>query len=393
MSDIDSPGEATGETVGEAAGPGLAVRSEPRDRVRRRRGWWGVRGWPLRWQSISVRHLLWASLVLVPVALAAALFGMGDVSVFLLSVLALAPLAWVIGESTEQVGEYTGPAIAGLLNASFGNAPELMVALFAVDSGLFEVVRGSLSGSVISNLLLVLGFSLFVGGRGRIDRRSAYGALGMVALAGLLFAVPALAYGPSASERLTALGVAVAAVLLAIYLVVTAWSVVRERRRHRESGTASQADWSLPRALVTLGLATLTTVAVTEVLINSIESFADASGLSDFFVSAVIVAIAGNAAEHGGAVVIAARGGVQLASEIALQSASQVAVGLIPAVVLLSLLIRPLPVFFSWVEYLGLAIAVAVPALMLLRGRSSRWKGTGMVASYAVVVVVFYVAS
>src|SRR5882757_5890038 len=392
MSESDSPEEAAGETVGKAVGASVAVRSEPRRRVRRRRGWWSVLGWPLGWQSITVRHLLWASLGLVPVALAAALFGLGDVSVFLLSVLALVPLAWLIGESTEQVGEYTGPPIAGLLNASFGNAPELMVALFALDSGLFEVVRGSLSGSVISNLLLVLGFSLFVGGRGRIDRRSAYGALGMVALAGLLFAVPALANGPSASERLTALGVAVAAVLLAAYVVVTARSVVRERRRHRESGTVGQADWSLPRALGTLGLATLATVAVTEVLINSIEPFADASGLSDFFVSAVIVAIAGNAAEHGGAVVIAARGGVRLASEIALQSASQVAVGVIPAVVLLSLLIRPLPVFFSGVEYLGLAIAVMVPALMLLRGRSARWHGAGMVASYAAVVVLFYVA-
>jgi Ca2+:H+ antiporter len=343
------------------------------------------------WSRRNGRVLLWASLILVPAALAAALLDMSDVTVFVVSVLALIPLAWVIGEATEQVGEYTGPAIAGLLNASFGNAPELMIALFAVANGLFDVVRGSLSGSVISNLLLVLGFSLFVGGRGHIARRSAYGALGMVALAGLLFTLPTMAHGWSAHEQLTAIGVGVAAVLLAIYVVVTVRSVVLESRRHRENGGGSGgADWSLPRALVTLGLATLATVAVTEVLVDSIEAFSRASGLSELFVSAVIVAIAGNAAEHGGAVVIAARGGVRLASEIALQSASQVAVGVIPAVVLLSLAIRPMPLFFNWVEYLGLAVAILVPASLLVRGRSARWRGTSMVAAYAAVVFAFY---
>jgi Ca2+:H+ antiporter len=397
MSEIDLPrgtterehstGYAT-ETVVDPAGEGLGVAATHAGRARHRPGWLRLLGW---WR-VSGRQLLWASLVFVPVALGAKLLGLDEVAVFVLSVAALIPLAWVIGEATEQVGEYTGPAIAGLLNASFGNAPEMMIALFAVDSGLFEVVRGSLSGSVISNLLLVLGFSLFVGGKGRIGRRSAYGALGMVALAGLLFALPALAQGPAAHERLTAVGVTVAAVLLAIYLLVTAWSVIQEARRHRESGGgAGEADWSLRRGLITLGVATLATVAVSEVLIDSIEAFTAASGLSQLFVSAVIVAIAGNAAEHGGAVVIAARGGVRLASEIALQSASQVAVGVIPAVVLLSLAINPMPLTFSWVEYLGMAIAVLVPALLLMRGRSARWHGTTMVAAYAVIVLAFYI--
>ncbi|MBO0848600.1 MAG: hypothetical protein J2P20_04000 [Pseudonocardia sp.] len=381
----DDPADYAVDTAAEAPGAALAATSAGGERRRPAR--WGAIAWSRR----NGRSLLWTSLILVPAALAAALLDMSDVTVFLVSVVALIPLAWVIGEATEQAGEYTGPAIAGLLNASFGNAPELMIALFAVANGLFDVVRGSLSGSVISNLLLVLGFSLFVGGRGRIARRSAYGALGMVALAGLLFALPTIAHGWSAHEQLTAIGVGVAVVLLAIYVVVTVRSVVQESRRHRENGGGSGgAGWSLPRALITLGLATLATVAVTEVLVDSIEAFTRASGLSELFVSAVIVAIAGNAAEHGGALVIAARGGVRLASEIALQSASQVAVGVIPAVVLLSLAIRPMPLFFSWVEYLGLAVAILVPASLLVRGRSARWHGTSMVAAYAAVVFAFY---
>jgi Ca2+:H+ antiporter len=381
----DNPADYAVETAAEGPGAALAAVTQRRGR----RGLGSRR--TLVWPRLTGRNLLWASLILVPAALVAALLGMGDVTVFLVSVLALIPLAWVIGEATEQVGEYTGPAIAGLLNASFGNAPELMIALFAVSNGLFDVVRGSLSGSVISNLLLVLGFSLFVGGRGHIARRSAYSALGMVALAGLLFALPTMAHGWSAHDELTALGVGIAAVLLVIYVVVTVRSVIQESRRHRESGGGSgDADWSLARSLITLGLATFATVAVSEVLVDSIEAFTRASGLSELFVSAVIVAIAGNAAEHGGAVVIAARGGVRLASEIALQSASQVAVGVIPAVLLLSLAIRPMPLFFSWVEYLGLAVAILVPALLLVRGRSARWRGTSMVAAYAAVAFTFY---
>lgn len=338
------------------------------------------------------RALLWGSLVLVPVDIVARLLGVGDVSLFLLSVLALIPLAWVIGEATEQVGEYTGPAIAGLLNASFGNAPELIIALFAIGEGLFDVVRGSLAGSVIGNLLLVLGCSLAAGGRGLLARRSAYSALGMVAAAILLFGLASATSAPGESGT-SVVAIAVAVLLFATYVAVTVRSVRRERRQHRESGEAGEPAWRLSRAVIVLGLATLATVAVSEVLTSTIESFGDAVGFSDIFVAAVIVAIAGNAAEHGGAVVIAARGNIRLASEIGLQSASQVATGLIPAVVLLSLLINPLPLVFSPVEFAGLIVATLVPAALFVRGRSSRWHGAALCTAYAAVGAAFLVYS
>jgi Ca2+:H+ antiporter len=344
--------------------------------------------------ALSVRRLLWVSLVLIPVDLLAHILGMRGVPLFVLSVVVLLPLAWLIGEATEQTGEYTGPAIAGLLNASFGNAPELLIALFAVSHGLFDVVRGSLSGSVISNLLLVLGSALLIGGKGQIGRRTTYSALGMVAMATVLFVLPSIARtGIGDKAALYAVGVPVAVVLAAVYLVVIVRSVRREHREHRENGKPGNPDWSLPRSLVTLALATLATAAVAELLIGSIQEFARAAGLSQMFVAAVIVAIAGNAAEHGGAVMIASRGGIRLASEIALQSASQVAVGLIPAVALLSLAIRPFPLAFSAVEFLGLGIAVAVPAVLLARGRSARWHGPVLLAAYAVIIAAFYVAT
>ena len=344
--------------------------------------------------ALSVRRLLWVSLVLIPVDLLAYTLGLRGVPLFVLSVVVLFPLAWLIGEATEQAGEYTGPAIAGLLNASFGNAPELLIALFAVSHGLFDVVRGSLTGSVISNLLLVLGSALLIGGKGQIGRRTTYSALGLVAMATVLFALPSIARTRmSDTAAMYMVGVPVAVVLAAVYIVVTVRSVRREHREHRETGEPGDPDWSLPRSLVTLALATLATAAVAELLIGSIQEFARAAGLSNMFVAAVIVAIAGNAAEHGGAVMIASRGGIRLASEIALQSASQVAVGLIPAVALLSLAIQPFPLAFSAVEFFGLGIAVAVPAVLLARGRSARWHGPVLLAAYAVSTGAFYVAT
>src|ERR1043166_4982842 len=140
-----------------------------------------------------LRKLLWASLLLAPVTIAVdKLTGAGDVTLFVLAAAALVPLAWLIGESTEHAAEHTGPGIGGFLNASFGNAPELIIALFAINDGLPNVVRGSIAGSIVSNLLLVLGFALVLTEQERIDRRSLGWQLGLVGLATLLFLVPSI---------------------------------------------------------------------------------------------------------------------------------------------------------------------------------------------------------
>lgn len=343
--------------------------------------------------AIRVRTLLWASLVLVPAALIAEFLGVDDTVLFILSALALMPLAWLIGEATEQLGEHVGPAIAGLLNASFGNAPELIISLFAISEGLFEVVRGSLVGSVIGNLLLVLGCSLAVGGEGKIGKRTALESLSMVALALLLFGLSsAVGYGEAGSATLFwATSILAAVVLLCVYVVATARSMMREYREKRESGETGQAAWSLPITLMALGAATLATVGVSQELTSSIKAFSASVGWSDLFVAIVVVAIAGNAAEHGGAVVIAAKGNVRLAAEIGLQSSAQVAVGLIPVVLLLSLVINPLALVFAPAELLGMAVATVLPAALLYRGVSSRARGLVLCGAYLGLVVMYFV--
>jgi Ca2+:H+ antiporter len=341
-----------------------------------------------------VRRILYALLSLAPIVILLHYVADLDPTVeFVLAAMALIPLAWLIGEATEHAAEHTGPGIGGFLNATFGNAPELIIALIAVHEGLTEVVRGSLTGSVIGNLLLVLGFSLLAGGRGHTDRESSFLSFGLIAVATLLFlivAVPGWDGDPDRSS-LAHLTIPVSIALLVLYVAATWYSLRRHRRQHDSSGEESQG-WSFRLALVVLGVATVATALVAEVLVGSLEVFAEKAGLSDFFVAAVIVAIVGNAAEHGGAVIVAHRGKIQLAAEIALSSAAQVAVFLIPAVALLSLLIEPLAFSFRQVEIAMLAASLLITVAVLFDGRTSRLRGGILVTAYIGVAIVFYQA-
>jgi Ca2+:H+ antiporter len=340
------------------------------------------------------RRLLFASLLLAPLVVALHLFtDLPQAAEFVLAAVALVPLAWLIGEATEQAGEHTGPGIGGFLNATFGNAPELIIALIAVNEGLTDVVRGSLVGSVVSNLLLVLGAALVAGGRGDLDRLSSFVSIALVGVATALFLVPSVAgwSGDPNRHSLAVVSAAVSVALLVVYVVVTWFSLRRHRQLHVSSDEVTDG-WSLRSSLAALGAATVATAFVAEILVGSIGAFADRVGWSDFFVAAVIVAIVGNAAEHGGAIVVAHRGKLALAAEIALSSAAQVAVFLIPAVALLSWLIAPLSLSFRPVEIAALAGSAAFAAVILRDGSASRARGVLLLASYAVVVAAFYLA-
>jgi Ca2+:H+ antiporter len=341
-----------------------------------------------------VRKLLWASLLLAPVTiLVDKLTGAGDVPLFVLAAVALIPLAWLIGEATEQAAEHTGPGIGGFLNASFGNAPELIVALFAVGANLPVVVRGSLSGSVISNLLLVYGVTQIAGPDGaRIDRRSLLAQIGLVGAAVLAFVVPVvLGYtGPPERHAVVVASVPVAILLLLLYLGVVGRNLRRHREHAREREGPSEEAWPLTAALAALTVATGATAWVSEILVHSLHAFAAAVGLSEFFIAVVIVAIVGNAAEHGGAVLIARGGKMRLATEIAISSSAQVALLVVPVVTLLSLLFaHPLSLAFRWTELFAMAGAALVVAATVWDGRSHRKEGALLVAAYAAAVLGF----
>ena len=340
-----------------------------------------------------VRQVLFALLVLGPVAVAVdRLTDLGDMPVFVIAAAALVPLAWLIGEATEHAAHHTGPGVGGFLNATFGNAPELIIALFAVSEGLTEVVRGSLTGSVVGNLLLVLGFSLLFGGRGRLDRESSFTSFALVAVAVLLFLVPAIPGWEGDPDRhsIAVLSLPVSIVLLLVYVAVTWYALRRHRRLHTSEEPTDMEAWSLAFSLAVLAAATVMTALVAEALVHTLTVFADELGLSDFFVAAVIVAIVGNAAEHGGAVVVAYGGKIKLAAEIALASSAQVAVFLIPAVALLAWAIEPLALSFRPVELGAVGGSVVFAVLLLFGGHSSRLRGVLLIAAYVVVAAAFF---
>jgi Ca2+:H+ antiporter len=338
------------------------------------------------------RRILTAALALGPlVILLHYVTDLGEEAEFALAALALIPLAWLIGEATEHASHHTGAGIGGFLNATFGNAPELIIALIAAHEGLTEVVRGSLTGSVVGNLLLVLGFSLAIGGKGELDRPSSYTSLALVALAVVVFLVPSIPGWDGDPDRhsLAVVSLVVSIMLLAVYVVVTWVALRRHRELHVSDAAAAMAAWSFRFSLLVLGAATLVTAFVAEILVGSLEVFADALGVSEFFVAAVIVAIVGNAAEHGGAVVIARRGNIKLAAEIALASSAQVAVFLIPAVAVISWAIEPLSLAFRPVELGVLAAATAITAILLRDGRSTRTKGIVLIGAYLLAALAF----
>jgi Ca2+:H+ antiporter len=240
---------------------------------------------------------------------------------------------------------------------------------------------------VISNILLVLGVALIFGGEGELDRRSLWLQLSLVFTAVVLFLVPSIPgfTGDPDRHSLALLTIPVAIVLLGLYVFVT----VRNLRLHHAAHTAeaSLEAWSLSRSLIALGVATAVTAVISEILVHSLEGFAHIVGLSEFFIAVVIVAIVGNAAEHGGAIVIAHRGKIKLATEIAISSSAQVALLVTPAVALLSFIVKPpLPLSFRPIELIGMGVAAAFVAVVIRDGRSSRWEGFLLVGVYAAFV-------
>jgi Ca2+:H+ antiporter len=249
-------------------------------------------------------------------------------------------------------------------------------------------------GSVAGNLLLVLGFTLLFGQRGTFDRRSAAISLGSIAFATLLVCVVSMPglHGDPDRRTLALLSLPVAVVLLTVRICVNHVALRRERQLQREAAPAGEAGWPLRVALLVLAAATVVTAFVTNALVGSLEEFASEAHLSEFFVAIVIVAIVGNATEHGSAVLLARRGRVRLAIEISLASSAQVAGTLIPLVVLASWLIDPIALSFRPIELGALALATGVSGLVLSRGRSTRTGGVILLCAYAALIAAFWYA-
>jgi len=351
--------------------------------------------------------------VFIPVALALKLAGASPVAVFSTSALGVVPAAALMGTATEHLAARTGPGVGGLVNVTFGNAPELIIAVFALANGLQEVVKASLVGSIVGNALLVLGAAMLTGGwrrtRQTFDRTAAQTQAGMLLLTVAALALPSLLLLarhislPTVSElrrtfsqEIEQVSFAVAVVLIASYLAGLFFSL----RTHRDlfnpvsEHGRSTSVWSVRRSIAMLAVAAALVALMSSILVDSIEHAAREIGLSQFFVGAFVVAIVGNAAEHFVAVVAASRDKMDLAVNIAIGSGAQIGLFVAPVLVLLSFAVGPSPLamVFNVYEIAALLIAGLVCSALVSDGESTWFEGFQLIALYAVIGIIFFAA-
>ncbi|MBA2341866.1 MAG: calcium/proton exchanger [Thermoleophilaceae bacterium] len=351
--------------------------------------------------------------VFIPAAVGLELAHAEPVLVFFAAALGVIPTAAVMGEATEHLAARSGPGIGGLLNVTFGNAPELIIALFALKEGLQEVVKASIVGSIIGNILLVLGAAMLVGGLKR-DKQTfsataanAQSAMLLLALAALVLpALFQLVHGgglPGVGDEridfgsdLEKLSFGVAIILMLSYVAGLVFSLKTHRAVFNpyEADEEHEGGWSVGKSLGLLALAAVLVGVMSEVLVGSISEASSEIGLSEFFVGVFVVAIVGNAAEHWVAVLVAAKDKMDLAVNIAIGSSAQIALFVAPLLVLLSFVIGPGPMalVFNGYELGGLLFAVLIANFLTQEGESNWFEGVQLLALYAVLGLVFFFA-
>jgi Ca2+:H+ antiporter len=340
----------------------------------------------------------------VPVALVLEHAGAPAPWVFFAAALAIVPIARLIVRSTEQLATYTGDAIGGLLNATFGNAPELIIALVALRAGLLDMVRASIAGAILANLLLALGVAFLLGGlRFRTQTYNATAARlysSMMLLAVVSLMVPSSFsrfFAPGETLRAEALlNVGLAVVLLAAYALYLVFMLKTHPEEFKAEGAAAHEAhgprWSLPRAIGSLVVASLLAAWMSEVLVGAAEATGEALGMSQVFIGVVFLAIVGGAAESSSAIAMGRRNKMDLTLGIALGSCIQIALFIAPVLVLASYFVapRPLELSFNRAEIGALFMAVLIAAVVAGDGRSNWYKGVQLIAVYLIIALMFY---
>jgi len=340
-------------------------------------------------------------LIFVPISFIAEFMHASPSIMFILAALSIIPLAGLMGEGTEEISFYSGPKIGGFLNGTFGNATELIISFFALKEGLFEVVKSSIAGSVIGNVLLVLGASMLAGGL-KFKTQTFNKKVVEVSSSMLLFAVvglciPALfthTVDPALlNTRYEGLSIFVAVIMIIIYILSLVFSFFTHKHIYasnseEEGGTAK---WSLKKAISVLVAATVLIAIESEFLVSGIESITKSFGLSEFFVGIILIPIIGNAAEHSTAIVMAMKNKMDVALEIAIGSSLQIILFVTPVLIFLSLLFTPMSIEFNEFELIALIVAVIIANRVSNDGESNWLEGVQLLAVYLIVAASFFI--
>ena len=346
------------------------------------------------------RVFLAALAIFFPLAVASHFYFPGT-NTFVLCAVALIPLARLMGEATEVIAHKLGSGLGGLMNASFGNAAEMIIAIAALREGQGEVVKASITGAILGNILLVLGMAIVAGGVGRekqtFNATAALSGSGMMFLAVTAMSVPDLfhlARGDAAVPVLQKMSIGISVVLLVIYVLSLVFALKTHAHIYAGESEGDEDDlprWSIKKAATVLLLATLGVVVCAEFLVQALEPAILSFGFTHTFVGVIIIAIVGNAAEHSTAVIMALKNKMDLAFNIAFESSKQIALFVAPVLVLLSIpLGHPLTLEFSHMEVVGMAVGVGAATLIGLDGESNWLEGVMLLGVYAILGVAFY---
>lgn len=356
--------------------------------------------------SLSFDRIVKLLLIFAPIAFIAELTHANPVLVFGLACLGIIPLADLIGEATEELAHHTGPKVGGLLNATLGNAAELIITIFALREGLVELVKASIVGSILGNLLLVLGLSLLLGGLKngiqKFDPRTAGLNATLLILAVVALAIPSL-FDVAIQQNLAAelgLSEGVAVIMIVLYALSVIYAFTHQKGEHDGADPTTrppatphhEPKWSVRTALIVLVAATLGIVVMSEVLVGAVGHVTETLGWSELFIGIIIVPLVGNVAEHLVAVQVAIKNKMELSLAVSLGSSLQVALFVAPVLVFISLLVssQTLLLVFSSFELIALVSASLVGALVALDGESNWLEGAMLLGVYAMVALAFF---
>lgn len=352
------------------------------------------------WNYLKQKPLTLLMLAL-PFALLAELSHWGELWVFGLSALSVIPMAEYIGEGTEALAARTNPRVGGLLNATLGNAAELIITIIAIRAGLLELVLASITGSILGNLLFVMGMAMLLGGLRHgiqsFDRKQATRNAILLILAVLALVIPSVLshnIGEEGSLRVEALSLGVATVMIILYILALIYSFRAQGAplAHKPAREPlHETAWPVSTALIVLTLATIGVVIASELLVGAVEPVVASLGVSEFFLGIVLIPVVGNVAEHLVAVEVAIKDQMDLSVEIAIASSLQIALFVAPVLVFVSLLLgNPLQLIFNQVELLALIAGAILTALVSADGESNWLEGAELLAVYLILGLAFF---
>jgi Ca2+:H+ antiporter len=340
---------------------------------------------------------LYVLLIFAPVAILGRILGWPPTIIFVTSALAVIPTAGILGKATEELAVHTGPRVGGLLNATLGNAAELIITLFAIRAGLLELVKASITGSILGNILLVMGFSIVAGGLKngvqRFDRTQAGANAIQLILAVLALMIPSLFFFAHTETNgpVESLSIGTAIAMLVIYVLGLVFAFRFINPEPELSQEEHGAAWPIRKSVLFLVGATVLIAVLSELLVASVEPTVAALGVSEFFIGIIVVPLIGNVAEHLVAVQTALKNKMELSMAVSLGSSLQIALFVAPVLVFLSILLgNPLTLVFNQFEIVALFAGSIIAAFVAMDGESNWLEGAQLLALYVILALAFF---